>query len=529
MPRLVVPIAPVGAAPRAGASTSGWYGRIRRARGRRRTSRPSSCSPAPRARRSRATSTPGSTDHALRHHAARVRAEDAARDEPHDELLVADDQRVAGVGAAGVAHHQVGALGVDVDDLALALVAPLCADDHDRGHSEAPLASRGLASARSSLRAASVNPPGSRSPLPQARLPSERLLRRPDVLPPSSARSPGPPRRRRAPPGTPRPRSSRPRRRRMLAPRPPAPPSRSRTRWENRQDSRVPLADPGPARAQRPRAHQPPQRRRERRGALRPRSDEHPQRRLVRCARGLARPGDRVEVPGRSRRPASAGRSGRADVVAAARRDRAPRAIARAHGRSHPCSTRSPRSSPRSTRSAGAEPGLARAASQSARSSASGASAGVPVRRRVAPCEDRGAVQVRRAAAREVRQRGDGRDDARAMDVGGLPAREHGGEPRGVLLLRAPRRARRRARPARRRAASARWIAWPRSIDERAREAEPLAPRRRRASGSPGSPASVAGSSGAARGTAPYSSTPACGICRCLPRAARRRRTTVPS
>ena len=45
--------------------------------------------------------------------------------------LVADHQRVAGVVAALEAHHDVGAAGEPVDDLALALVAPLGADHRD--------------------------------------------------------------------------------------------------------------------------------------------------------------------------------------------------------------------------------------------------------------------------------------------------------------------------------------------------------------------------------------------------------------
>ena len=46
-----------------------------------------------------------------------------------EHLAVADD-RVAGVVAALVADDHVGPLGEQVDDLALALVAPLGADDH---------------------------------------------------------------------------------------------------------------------------------------------------------------------------------------------------------------------------------------------------------------------------------------------------------------------------------------------------------------------------------------------------------------
>ena len=48
--------------------------------------------------------------------------------------LLADDDRVPGVRAALVAADEVGVLGEQVDDLALALVAPLRADDHGRRH-----------------------------------------------------------------------------------------------------------------------------------------------------------------------------------------------------------------------------------------------------------------------------------------------------------------------------------------------------------------------------------------------------------
>ena len=48
--------------------------------------------------------------------------------------LAVDDQRVAGIVAALEAHDDVGLLGQPVDDLALALVAPLGADHHDIRH-----------------------------------------------------------------------------------------------------------------------------------------------------------------------------------------------------------------------------------------------------------------------------------------------------------------------------------------------------------------------------------------------------------
>src|SRR5262245_56794359 len=45
-----------------------------------------------------------------------------------------DHERMAGIVAALEAHHDIGALGQPIDDLALAFVAPLRADDHDIGH-----------------------------------------------------------------------------------------------------------------------------------------------------------------------------------------------------------------------------------------------------------------------------------------------------------------------------------------------------------------------------------------------------------
>ena len=77
----------------------------------------------------------GIDDHAVAEHAPLAApAQDARRDEVGDQLLPVDDERVAGVGAAAVADHHVGELGVEVDDLALAFVAPLGADDDDVAH-----------------------------------------------------------------------------------------------------------------------------------------------------------------------------------------------------------------------------------------------------------------------------------------------------------------------------------------------------------------------------------------------------------
>ena len=67
--------------------------------------------------------------------------------------LAVDDQRVAGIVAALEAHHDVGALRQPVDDLALAFVAPLRADDHHIGHASSL---RSLQSRRRPKRQASI-------------------------------------------------------------------------------------------------------------------------------------------------------------------------------------------------------------------------------------------------------------------------------------------------------------------------------------------------------------------------------------
>jgi len=61
------------------------------------------------------------------------------RDQVEDGGLALDDEGVAGVGAAGVAHHDLGAFGQEVDDLTLALVAPLRPDDDEGAHASATL------------------------------------------------------------------------------------------------------------------------------------------------------------------------------------------------------------------------------------------------------------------------------------------------------------------------------------------------------------------------------------------------------
>ena len=61
-------------------------------------------------------------------------AHDAGRQQRQLVGHVADDQRVAGIVAALESHHDVGLFREPVDDLALALVAPLGADNHHVRH-----------------------------------------------------------------------------------------------------------------------------------------------------------------------------------------------------------------------------------------------------------------------------------------------------------------------------------------------------------------------------------------------------------
>ena len=78
----------------------------------------------------------GVDDHPVAEDAGLARMDDARRDEVQCVGLVADAHRVARVVAALIARDDVEALGQEIDDLALALVAPLRADnDDDFAHS----------------------------------------------------------------------------------------------------------------------------------------------------------------------------------------------------------------------------------------------------------------------------------------------------------------------------------------------------------------------------------------------------------
>jgi hypothetical protein len=71
--------------------------------------------------------------HSLPHHAPGVLAQNTARQETHDDLFIAYDEGMTGIGTTSVPNDHFGRLGIDVDDFPLPLVAPLGAyDDHGR-------------------------------------------------------------------------------------------------------------------------------------------------------------------------------------------------------------------------------------------------------------------------------------------------------------------------------------------------------------------------------------------------------------
>ena len=77
-------------------------------------------------------------DDTVADHRHDVVVEDAARDQLQGVAVAADDDGVAGVVATLVAHDVAVLLGQQVDDLGLALVTPLGADDDGDGHGNAP-------------------------------------------------------------------------------------------------------------------------------------------------------------------------------------------------------------------------------------------------------------------------------------------------------------------------------------------------------------------------------------------------------
>ena len=74
-------------------------------------------------------------DHAIADEARPAGMQNAGGDQVQHMLAAADDDGVAGVAAALVAHDQVGLRGQHVDDLAFAFIAPLGANENGGGHS----------------------------------------------------------------------------------------------------------------------------------------------------------------------------------------------------------------------------------------------------------------------------------------------------------------------------------------------------------------------------------------------------------
>jgi hypothetical protein len=87
---------------------------------------------------------PGVEHHAVADHRELARPHDARGQQRELVDLAVDDQRVPGIVAALEARDHVGPLGEPVDDLALALVAPLGADDHHVAHGLPPPDARAL-------------------------------------------------------------------------------------------------------------------------------------------------------------------------------------------------------------------------------------------------------------------------------------------------------------------------------------------------------------------------------------------------
>jgi hypothetical protein len=77
---------------------------------------------------------PGVDDNAVADHRQLAAPHDSGRQQAQLVDHAVDDERMPGVVAALKAHHDIGLLRQPIDDLALAFVAPLGADNHHAGH-----------------------------------------------------------------------------------------------------------------------------------------------------------------------------------------------------------------------------------------------------------------------------------------------------------------------------------------------------------------------------------------------------------
>ena len=133
MPLPVVPILPAPLVSRSSSralSTSTWNGRIS-GHDSLTSSRERTSSPIASSRADLAEQVLRIDDDAVADVAGDALAHDPRRDQLQRRLDAVDDERVAGVVAALEAHDRLRVVGEPVDDLALALVAPLGADDDD--------------------------------------------------------------------------------------------------------------------------------------------------------------------------------------------------------------------------------------------------------------------------------------------------------------------------------------------------------------------------------------------------------------
>ena len=165
MPRSVVPILRSPRASSDSASRPRWCGRIRCARSE--STQVVADLDAERLELARLLLERHGIDHdPVADDAQDPRVQDPRRNQVQHEALPAHDHGVARVVAAVVARHDLDARGEQVDDLALALVAPLGAGDHDVRH------------ARTSLFLAGASPPANKAPQVLAwPAPDEPLLR----------------------------------------------------------------------------------------------------------------------------------------------------------------------------------------------------------------------------------------------------------------------------------------------------------------------------------------------------------------
>src|SRR6266852_5340467 len=104
--------------------------------------------------------------HAIANDARALGPQNAARHELQDELFPVDDDGVSCIVATGVASHHRKGLGEHVDNLALALIAPLCSDN-DRSSASARFTAAQCKLHLEYCAAANRSPPQGRTHLPR--------------------------------------------------------------------------------------------------------------------------------------------------------------------------------------------------------------------------------------------------------------------------------------------------------------------------------------------------------------------------